>query len=75
MALAYVIGGLGYGLSGVFLAAEIGMSDPTTSGTSLLEIYAAVALGGSVPYMRQGSSLGAAIAKRLSEDGASVAIT
>ena len=62
VALAYVIGGLGYGLSGVFLAAEIGMSDPTTSGTSLLEIYAAVALGGSVPYMRQGSNLGAAIA-------------
>jgi len=62
VALAYVIGGLGYGLSGVFLAATIGMSDPTTSGTSLLEIYAAVALGGSVPYMRQGSSLGAAIA-------------
>lgn len=62
VALAYALGGLGYGASGVFLAAEIGISDPTTSGTSLLEIYAAVALGGSVPYMRQGSSLGAALA-------------
>ena len=58
--LAYGLAGIGYGASGVFMAGAIGVSDPVTGGPSLLEIYAAVALGGSLPYLRQGSSLGAA---------------
>jgi len=60
VALAYTLAGIGYGASGVFMAGAIGISDPATGGPSLLEIYAAVALGGSLPYLRQGSSLGAA---------------
>jgi ribose transport system permease protein len=60
VALAYGIAGIGYGASGVFMAGAIGISDPITGGPSLLEIYAAVALGGSLPYLSQGSSLGAA---------------
>src|SRR5579871_5183386 len=58
--LAYALAGIGYGASGVFMAGAMGVSDPVTGGPSLLEIYAAVALGGSLPYLRQGSSLGAA---------------
>lgn len=60
VALAYTLAGIGYGASGVFMAGSIGISDPVTGGPSLLEIYAAVGLGGSLPYLRQGSSLGAA---------------
>ncbi len=59
--LAYVIAGLGYGISGVLEAAQTGPTDPLTDGLSLAEIYAAVVLGGSVPYVRQGSTFGAAI--------------
>lgn len=60
---AYVIAGLAQGASGVFLAGAIGASDGTTqpmaNGPTLLEIYAAVTLGGTVPHLRQGSVLGA----------------
>ena len=59
--LAYALAGLGYGMSGVFLAAEIGGSEPSISAPTLLDIYAALALGGWVPRIRQGSALGAAL--------------
>jgi len=59
--LAYTLAGAGYGLSGVFLTAELGTADPIFGSPSLLEIYAAVALGGSVPLLRHGSSLGSAL--------------
>ncbi|WP_191909174.1 ABC transporter permease subunit [Hypericibacter adhaerens] len=58
---AYVIAGIGYGASGVFLAAEIGSAEPTISAPSLLEIYTALILGGSAPRLCQGSVLGAAL--------------
>lgn len=61
VALGYLVAGTGYGLSGVFTTAEFGLNDPTSGGLSLLDIYAAVALGGSVPYVCQGSTLGAAV--------------
>jgi ribose transport system permease protein len=61
VALGYLIAGIGYGVSGVFTSAEFGLNDPASGGLSLLDIYAAVALGGSVPYLCQGSTLGAAI--------------
>ncbi len=59
--LSYTIAGLAYGVSGVLGAAETGAVDPISGGVPLVEIYAAVILGGSVPYVRQGSTLGAAI--------------
>jgi ribose transport system permease protein len=42
------------------MSAQLGTADPLLGAPSLLEIYAAVALGGSVPLLRQGSALGAA---------------
>jgi ribose transport system permease protein len=57
--LAYGLAGLGYGASGVFLSAQLGTADPLLGSPSLLEIYAAVALGGSIPHLRQGSTVGA----------------
>jgi ribose transport system permease protein len=58
----YVIAGVGYGFSGVLFAALSGAVDPVSGGLSLAEIYTAVILGGSVPYLRQGSTLGSAVA-------------
>jgi ribose transport system permease protein len=59
--LAYAIAGAGYGLSGVFLSAQLGTADPLLGSPALLDIYAAVALGGSLPHLRQGSTFGAAL--------------
>lgn len=62
---AYVFAGVGQAAGGLFLAAAIGPSDGRgalmVSGPVLLEIYAAVLLGGSVPALRQGSVVGAAL--------------
>jgi ribose transport system permease protein len=67
--LAYLLGGVGYGVAGVYLAAQLGTPDPFTSGPTLLQIYAAAVLGGSLPGLRQGtivgSLLGAAIVTTL----------
>jgi ribose transport system permease protein len=56
--LAYLLGGAGYGFAGVYLAAQLGTPDPFTGGPTLLQIYAAVVLGGSVPGRRQGTIIG-----------------
>jgi ribose transport system permease protein len=56
--LAYLLAGAGYGVAGVYLAAQLGTPDPVTSGPTLLQIYAAVVLGGSVPGLRQGTVIG-----------------
>jgi ribose transport system permease protein len=56
--LAYVVAGLGYGATGVFLAAQIGAIDVVMGAPLLLQIYAAVALGGGAPGLRAGSVLG-----------------
>lgn len=62
---AYLMAGLGQAASGLFLAATIGASDgrtgPMISGPVLLDIYAAVILGGSIPYLQQGTVVGAAL--------------
>ena len=56
--LAYIVAGLGYGATGVFLAAQVGAIDMVMGAPLLLQIYAAVALGGGVPGLRAGSVLG-----------------
>ncbi|HET6222219.1 MAG TPA: hypothetical protein VFE11_08645 [Dongiaceae bacterium] len=56
--LAYLLAGTGYGIAGVYLAAQLGPPDPFTSGPTLLQIYAAVVVGGSVPGLRQGTIIG-----------------
>ena len=44
--LAYTLGGLLYGLSGLFLTATTASGDPNLGGPLLLPIFAAVAIGG-----------------------------
>jgi ribose transport system permease protein len=44
--LAYTLGGLLYGLSGLFLTATTASGDPNLGGPLLLSIFAAVAIGG-----------------------------
>ncbi|HZF32206.1 MAG TPA: hypothetical protein VE914_00215 [Candidatus Angelobacter sp.] len=66
--LAYLFAGAGYGVAGLYLAAELGPPDPFAGGPTLLQIYAAVALGGTVTSRRQGSAIGSLI-------GAAVVIT
>lgn len=56
--LAYIVAGLGYGATGAFLAAQVGAIDMVMGAPLLLQIYAAVALGGGVPGLRAGSVLG-----------------
>jgi ribose transport system permease protein len=56
--LAYIVAGLGYGATGLFLAAQVGAIDMVMGAPLLLQIYAAVALGGGVPGLRAGSVLG-----------------
>lgn len=53
--LAYIVAGLGYGATGAFLAAQVGAIDMVMGAPLLLQIYAAVALGGGVPGLRAGS--------------------
>jgi ribose transport system permease protein len=57
---AYGIAGVGYAACGLLMSATLGTADPLLGAPSLLEIYAAVALGGSIPRLRQSSALGAA---------------
>lgn len=53
--LAYTVAGLGHGATGLFLAAQLGSPDMAMGTSLLLQIYAAVALGGGVPGLRAGS--------------------
>jgi ribose/xylose/arabinose/galactoside ABC-type transport system permease subunit len=47
VALAYGIAGFCYGLSGLFAAFVTGAVDPVSGGVSMVDVYAAVLLGGS----------------------------
>jgi ribose transport system permease protein len=58
---AYAIAGLGSAITGVVLAAQLGTTDLFLGAPLLLQVYAAVALGGSVPGLRSGSILGSLI--------------
>lgn len=57
--LAYVIAGLGYAISGILLAGQVGVLDSMLAMPILLQIFAAAALGGSCPGLRAGSAIGA----------------
>lgn len=59
--LAYLLAGVGYGVAGLYLAAQLGPPDPFAGGPTLLQIYAAVALGGTVTNRRQGSAIGSVV--------------
>jgi ribose transport system permease protein len=59
--LAYVIAGLGYAVSGILLAGQVGALDSMLAMPILLQIFAAAALGGSCPGLRAGSATGALI--------------
>lgn len=58
MALCYAAAGTGYGLTGLFMAAQLGSVDPLAGGPFLLQIYAAVVLGGTLVRLRRGDALG-----------------
>lgn len=46
--LTYVIGGACYGLAGVFVSAQTGSADPLVGSPMLLQMFAAVVVGGTV---------------------------
>ncbi|MFO1055720.1 MAG: hypothetical protein U1E53_01990 [Dongiaceae bacterium] len=60
LVLAYGMAGAGYAACGLLMSAGLGTADPLVGAPSLLEIYAAVALAGSIPLLRQGRTIGAA---------------
>ena len=55
---AYAIAGLGSAITGIVLAAQLGTADLFMGTPLLLQVYAAVALGGNIPGLRSGSVLG-----------------
>lgn len=57
----YVIAGLFYGLAGVFLSAQSGGSDPLVGDPMLLQIFAAVVLGGTSLGGGRGGLIGSVV--------------
>lgn len=58
---AYVIAGLFYGAAGAFVSAQTGSADPLVGRPMLLQIFAAVALGGTVLGGGRGGAIGSII--------------
>ncbi|MEP7457337.1 ABC transporter permease [Phyllobacterium sp. SB3] len=58
---AYVLAGCFYGVAGVFLSAQSGGSDPLVGQPMLLQIFAAVVLGGTALGGGRGGAIGSAI--------------
>ena len=56
--MVYVIGGGCYGLAGVFLSAETGSADPLIGNPMLLQMFAAVVVGGTALGGGRGGPLG-----------------
>lgn len=56
--LVYVIGGGCYGLAGVFISAQTGSGDPLIGNPMLLQMFAAVVVGGTVLGGGRGGPLG-----------------
>jgi ribose transport system permease protein len=54
----YVLGGACYGLAGVFVSAQTGTADPLVGNPMLLQIFAAVVVGGTVLGGGRGGPLG-----------------
>jgi len=59
--LAFVIGGMFYGAAGVFISAQTGAADPLVGDPMLLQIFAAVVLGGTSLAGGRGGALGTVI--------------
>ena len=58
---AYVVAGAFYGAAGAFVSAQTGSADPLVGRSMLLEIFAAVALGGTVLGGGRGGAIGSII--------------
>ncbi len=58
---AYVAAGAFYGAAGAFVSAQTGSADPLVGRSMLLEIFAAVALGGTVLGGGRGGAIGSII--------------
>ena len=56
--LVYVIGGGCYGLAGVFISAQTGSADPLVGNPMLLQMFAAVVVGGTTLGGGRGGPLG-----------------
>ena len=56
--LVYVLGGGCYGLAGVFLSAQTGSADPLSGNPMLLQMFAAVVVGGTALGGGRGGPLG-----------------
>jgi ribose transport system permease protein len=59
--LAYSIAGLVYGAAGVFISAQTGSGDPLVGNPLLLQVFAAVVIGGTAFGGGRGGCLGSAI--------------
>lgn len=58
---AYVLAGAFYGAAGAFVSAQTGSADPLVGSGMLLQIFAAVALGGTVLGGGRGGAIGSII--------------
>ena len=58
---AFVLGGLFYGMAGVFVSAETGSADPLVGDPLLLQSFTAVVLGGTMLGGGRGSAVGSVI--------------
>ena len=58
---AYVLAGLFYGAAGAFISAETGSGDPLVGGPMLLEVFAAVVLGGTLLGGGRGGCVGSIV--------------
>ena len=59
--LAFVLGGLFYGMAGVFIGAQTGSADPLVGDPLLLQSFTAVVLGGTLLGGGRGSAVGSVI--------------
>ena len=58
---AFVLGGLFYGMAGVFVGAQTGSADPLVGDPLLLQSFTAVVLGGTLLGGGRGSAVGSVI--------------
>ncbi len=58
---AYIVAGIFYGAAGAFISAQTGSADPLVGRSMLLEIFAAVALGGTMLGGGRGGALGSIV--------------